>query len=99
MSWNATRYTRTTMTTLDTTPHLVRGLAAQLRKEDEEVTRWVSLETFIASLDAVERDKERAGYGVAWVHGYDTAPDYPSGEGMTVHLCPCPVKYVGQNGK
>ena len=94
MSWNATRYTRTTMPVIDAPLHHVRGLADQLRKEDAEVARWVSLEEFIASLDAVERDKERAGHGVAWIHGYDAAPDYPSGEGMTLHMGKCTVKLL-----
>lgn len=31
------------------------------------------------------------GHGVAWVHGYDTAPESNLGGGMTLHMGRCPV--------
>ena len=85
MSWNATRYTRTTMPVIDVCTGHVRGLADELRKADEEVSNWRAALEFITSLDAVERDKERQGKGVAWCSGWHKVPEYPSGEGMTIH--------------
>lgn len=48
----------------------------------------------VQELDAQYRDELRAGYGVAWVHGYDMAPRYASGEGMSIHLGKAKVSVI-----
>lgn len=46
----------------------------------------------MAAIDAEFDNRYPAEHGVAWVHGWDSAPESFLGGGMTVHTGSCPVE-------